>query len=125
MMNTTILVAEDSNTQRQMITKLLKNERYSVTTAKDGRDALAKVPQVNPDLIVLDIIMPEMNGYEVCRHLKGDSKTKQIPVIFCSSKDTEIDRYWGLKQGADAYIVKPFQPQDLLETVKQLCAFHH
>ena len=73
-----------------------------------------------PDLVVLDIVMPKMNGYEVCRKLKTDPKTQNVPVVMCSSKGEEFDRYWGMKQGADAYVVKPFQPKELVATVKQL-----
>jgi twitching motility two-component system response regulator PilH len=73
-----------------------------------------------PDIVVLDIVMPKMNGYEVCRKLKTDPKTQNVPVIMCSSKAEEFDRYWGMKQGADAYIVKPFQPKELVATIKQL-----
>jgi twitching motility two-component system response regulator PilH len=73
-----------------------------------------------PDLIVLDIVMPEMNGYDFCRRVKSDPKTKDLPVIMCSSKSEEFDHYWGLKQGADAYLNKPFEPSELLSTIKQL-----
>ena len=78
----------------------------------------------SPDLVILDIVMPRMNGYQVCRRLKSDPRTKDIPVIFCSSKSEEIDRYWGIKQGADAYVFKPFQPVELIGTIKQLLRKH-
>ena len=83
-------------------------------------EALEKVQLSCPDLVLLDVVMPKMNGYEVCRRLKTDPKTQNVPVVMCSSKGEEFDRYWGMKQGADAYIVKPFQPRELLGTVKQL-----
>jgi twitching motility two-component system response regulator PilH len=69
------------------------------------------VKNCNPDVIVLDIIMPELNGYEVCRRLKKDPITKQIPIVFCSSQNSQVDLFWGFKQGADAYITKPFRPE--------------
>ncbi|MFW6296478.1 MAG: response regulator [Halothece sp.] len=119
-MGITILVAEDSQTQRHMIADMLKKKQYSVVTANNGKDALEKISQVSPDLIITDVIMPEMNGYEVLRRLRSNPKTQQIPVIFCSSKATQVDIYWGLKQGADAYISKPFQVQELLDTIKKL-----
>jgi len=111
---------EDSVAQREMITDLLKASGLTVTHACDGVEALAQIQGTCPDLVVLDIVMPRMNGYEVCRRLKADPKTQNVPVVMCSSKGEEFDRYWGMKQGADAYIAKPFQPTELIGTVKQL-----
>jgi len=116
----TVLVVEDSVAQREMITELLKGSGLSVEKASDGVEALEKIQSLSPDLVVLDIVMPRMNGYEVCRRLKADPKTENVPVVMCSSKGEEFDRYWGMKQGADAYIAKPFQPTELVGTVKQL-----
>ena len=116
----TILVVEDSVTQREMITDLLKGSGLTVAIATDGVEALAHIDEHCPDLVVLDIVMPRMNGYEVCRRIKSDPKTQNVPVVMCSSKGEEFDRYWGMKQGADAYIAKPFQPTELVGTVKQL-----
>ncbi len=116
----TILVVEDSLAQRQMISDLLKGSGLDVAVACDGEEALEQIKKSSPDLVVLDIVMPKMNGYEVCRRLKADLKTQNIPVVMCSSKGEEFDRYWGMKQGADAYIAKPFQPTELVGTVKQL-----
>ena len=116
----TVLVVEDSVTQREMITDLLKGSGLIVAIATDGVEALAHIDEHCPDLVVLDIVMPRMNGYEVCRRIKSDPKTQNVPVVMCSSKGEEFDRYWGMKQGADAYIAKPFQPTELVGTVKQL-----
>jgi twitching motility two-component system response regulator PilH len=116
-----VLVVEDSIPQRQMITELLRKSGLQVTAASDGVEALEHIQAgEHPDLVVLDIVMPRMNGYEVCRRLKADPITQNVPVILCSSKGEEFDRYWGMKQGADAYIAKPFQPTELVGTVKQL-----
>lgn len=116
-----VLVVEDSIPQREMITELLKGNGLNVAAAIDGVAALEQIQGgEHPDLVVLDIVMPRMNGYEVCRRLKADPITQHVPVILCSSKGEEFDRYWGMKQGADAYIAKPFQPMELLGTVKQL-----
>jgi len=109
----TVLVVEDSLAQRQMISDLLKGSGLTVTVASDGVEALEQIQQSSPDVVVLDIVMPRMNGYEVCRRLKADPKTQHVPVVMCSSKGEEFDRYWGMKQGADAYIAKPFQPTEL------------
>jgi twitching motility two-component system response regulator PilH len=116
----TVLIVEDSIAQREMITDLLKASGLTVTHASDGLEALEAILSEPPDLVVLDIVMPRMNGYEVCRRLKSDPKTQNVPVVMCSSKGEEFDRYWGMKQGADAYIAKPFQPTELVGTVKQL-----
>jgi twitching motility two-component system response regulator PilH len=116
----TILVVEDSVPQRQMITELLQEMGFDVRIAADGLEALEQIQAAVPDVIVLDIVMPKMNGYELCRRLKADPTTQHLPVVMCSSKGEEFDRYWGIKQGADAYIAKPFQPSELIGTVKQL-----
>ena len=116
----TVLVVEDSVTQREMIEDLLKCSGLTVKTAGDGVEALEQMQGNCPDIVVMDIVMPRMNGYELCRRIKTDPKTERIPVVMCSSKGEEFDRYWGMKQGADAYIAKPFQPQELVGTVKQL-----
>jgi twitching motility two-component system response regulator PilH len=116
----TVLVVEDSVTQREMIRDLLNGSGLTVTVASDGVEALEQIQGNRPDLVVLDIVMPRMNGYEVCRRLKSDPSTQDVPVVMCSSKGEEFDRYWGMRQGADAYIAKPFQPTELVGTVKQL-----
>ncbi|MDC0835462.1 MULTISPECIES: response regulator transcription factor [Baaleninema] len=115
-----VLVIEDSVTQREMIANLLRGSGLTVIEATDGVEALDKIQGNPPDLVVLDIVMPRMNGYEVCRRLKADPKTQNVPVVMCSSKGEEFDRYWGMKQGADAYVAKPFQPTELIGTVKQM-----
>ncbi|MFS8781192.1 response regulator transcription factor [Synechococcus sp. W55.1] len=115
-----VLVVEDSQSQREMISKLLQENGFEVMTVEDGVEAVEAVKQNKPDLIVLDIVMPRMNGYEVCRLLKADPLTQKTPIVMCSSKGEEFDRYWGIRQGADAYIAKPFQPRELVGTIKQL-----
>lgn len=116
----TVLVVEDSITQQEMIKDLLEGSGLEVTVAGDGIEALKFIQGHPPDLVLLDIVMPKMNGYEVCRRIKANSSTQNLPVVMCSSKGEEFDRYWGMKQGADAYIAKPFQPTELVGTVKQL-----
>lgn len=88
--------------------------------AQNGSEALHKLRLQCPNLILLDIIMPLMNGYELCRLLKSHPKTQKVPIVLCSAKAENFDRYWGMKQGADAYIAKPFHPQELLGTLSQL-----
>lgn len=120
----TVLVVEDSPTQQRMIADLLRKNGISVIVADNGIEALEQVKEQHLDLVVLDIVLPKMNGYEVCRRIKSDSKTQKLAVLMCSAKKEEFDRYWGMKQGADAYIVKPFQPQELLVKVRKFLPKH-
>ena len=116
----TVLVVEDSPTQRGIIIDVLKGGGLKVSVATDGAEALEQMQASCPDIVVLDVVMPKMNGYELCRKIKTDPKTQNVRVVMCSTKGEEFDRHWGMKQGADAYIVKPFQPTEFLGTVKQL-----
>lgn len=116
----TVLIVDDSHTLRQMLTELLQGSGMQVIEAKDGLEAKARIQASFPDLVITDLIMPQMNGYELCRWLKSENATKNIPILICSTKSEEFDRYWGLRQGADAYITKPFHPRELVTTVKQL-----
>lgn len=116
----TVLIVDDSSALREMIAGLLVNAGMTILEAKDGAEAQQKIEASPPDLVVLDIVMPNMNGYELTRWIKTNPKTKDVPVVICSSKGEEFDRYWGMKQGADAYIAKPFRPNEMVETVKQL-----
>jgi twitching motility two-component system response regulator PilH len=115
-----VLVVEDSLSQREMIIALLQKSGLAVAVAADGVEAIEKLASVGPDLVVLDIVMPRMNGFEVCRKIKSDPRTQNLPVVLCSSKTEDFDRYWGMKQGADAYVAKPFQAKELLGTIKSL-----
>ena len=117
-----ILVVEDSATQREMIADFLKCNDFQVTVASNGLEALESIQNTSPDVVLLDVLMPQMNGYEVCRRLKRNPKTHDIPVIMCSAKITEVDRYWGMKTGADAYIGKPFKQKEMIETIERLMA---
>ncbi|MBD2020227.1 response regulator [Leptolyngbya sp. FACHB-36] len=115
-----VLIVDDSPTMREMVSEHLRYEGYSVIEAADGEEAIAKIQVSIPDLVVTDIVMPRKNGYELCRWLKSEPTTRNVPVIMCTSKGEEFDVYWGMKQGADAYITKPYHPPDLLAAVKRL-----
>jgi twitching motility two-component system response regulator PilH len=116
----TILIVDDSQTVREMVSEQLRRAGFSVVEAVDGEEAIAKIQESLPDLVVTDIVMPKKNGYELCRWLKSEQQTRNIPVVMCTSKGEEFDLYWGMKQGADAYITKPYHPPDLLAAVKKL-----
>jgi CheY-like chemotaxis protein len=117
MVNKRVLVVDDSPTNRQALSLLLQREGYEVTTAVDGEDALAKIAADPPPIVVLDIILPKMNGYQVLRQLRAGSETRHIKVILVSSKNQESDRFWGMKQGADEYIAKPYPDDTLLSAI--------
>jgi twitching motility two-component system response regulator PilH len=117
MLSKRVLVVDDSATNRQALSNLLQREGYEVTTAVDGEDALAKIAADPPPLVVLDIILPKMNGYQVLRQLRADRETRHIKVILVSSKSQESDRFWGMKQGADDYIAKPYPDDTLLSAI--------
>lgn len=116
----TVLLVEDSMPARQMISNLLTKRGLKVEVAIDGAQALEILPTISPDLVVLDIVMPKMNGYELCRTIKSNPETKDLPVVICSEKGEDFDRYWAMKQGADAYIAKPFEEKELIATIKQV-----
>jgi twitching motility two-component system response regulator PilH len=115
-----VLIVDDSMTQRQLMSRVLEQFGLTVLIATDGVEAWDQLQHAHPDIVVLDIIMPRMNGYEVCRKIKTDPSMQNLPVVMCSSKAEEFDRYWGMKQGADAYIAKPFQEKELLSTIQKL-----
>src|SRR6266436_9004048 len=116
----TILVVDDSPTTLKLVTRALATTGHHIMTASDGEEALQKVTAEHPDLMVLDVVMPHKNGYQVCRQLKTNATTKDIKIILLTSKDQQADRFWGMKQGADAYITKPFEEAELLATVAKL-----
>ncbi|MFB2923580.1 MULTISPECIES: response regulator transcription factor [Aerosakkonema] len=115
-----VLVVDDLATELEIICRILQEAGISVDRARDGDEAIARIQSSPPDLVVLDVVMPRMNGFEVVRELRENPKTKHLPVVFCSQKNTEIDKSWGMDMGADAYITKPFDPQQLINIVKKL-----
>ena len=115
-----ILVVDDEIYIVHILEFTLTMEGYEVATAADGEEALRKIEQDRPDLVVLDIMMPKLDGYEVCRRLRQDDDLKSLPVILLSAKGRPIDRETGLEVGADDYIVKPFSPRRLLEKIREL-----
>ena len=119
-MSRSILVVDDSPTERRLIANPLRKSGYLVSTAEDGEEAIVRANGEQPDLIVLDVVMPKKNGFQVCRKLKMSPNTKDIKIVMLTSKNQDTDRFWGLRQGADAYLTKPFAETLLLETVAEL-----
>ncbi len=116
----TVLVVDDSHASREIFSGILQSHSINVIEATNGLEATKQIKEHNPDVVISDVVMPEMNGYELCRWIKGNPSTQKIPILLCSTKDEEFDRYWGMKQGADAYITKPFAPPELLKKIKEL-----
>jgi twitching motility two-component system response regulator PilH len=114
------LVVDDDPTQQLIISKLLKKIGLQVIVASDGVEALSQIESRSPALVILDIIMPRMNGYEVCRRLKEDNKTEKLPVIMYSGQEKEFDFSFRNKPCADAYLSKLCRPQELVDAVNQL-----
>lgn len=115
-----VLIADDNENIRDALTYLLEDEGYELLLAKDGADTLRKVRERKPDILFLDIMMPEINGYDVCRTIKNDPDLKSIYVIMLTAKGQVAEQERGKDVGADEYIVKPFSPMEILARVKNL-----
>ncbi|RCJ18507.1 two-component system response regulator [Nostoc sp. ATCC 43529] len=115
-----VLVVEDTPSQLELINSFLRESGHTVIKAYDAKDGMSKAINHQPDAIITDVVMPEVSGFEFCRQLKRNPATKKVPIIICSSKNQPIDRIWGMRQGADVYLAKPFTKQQLLHAVKFL-----
>lgn len=117
-----ILVVDDEPEAVELVEFNLKQAGYTVTTAADGAEALKKARSQPPDLIVLDVMLPEMDGFEICKTLRLEAVTSKLPIIMLTAKAAEIDRVLGLELGADDYLTKPFSPRELLLRIKKILA---
>jgi len=117
---TTILVVEDTPSEQTLITEMLRDSGYQVVLANNGQEALSQLEQVNPDVVITDLVMPGMSGLELCRNLKRNPNTKNLPVLACTSKNQELDKLWGMKQGIDVYITKPYTKDDILRALRSV-----
>lgn len=115
-----ILIVDDSPTERHFLSDLLTKAGYDVIVSDNGEDAIVKARQQRPDLILMDVVMPGLNGFQATRAISRDPETKGIPVIMCTSKGQETDKIWGMRQGARSYIVKPVRKDDLLTKIAAL-----
>ncbi len=113
-----VLVVEDEPDIRNLVVHHLTREGFRCRTAANGAEALASVRTAAPDLVVLDLMLPEMNGLEVCRRLRADHATAGVPIIMLTAKTDEVDRIVGLEMGADDYVAKPFSPKELVARVR-------
>jgi twitching motility two-component system response regulator PilH len=117
-----VLVVDDSPTERFFMADVLTRNGYSVVTANNGEEALSKVKSEKPAVVLMDVVMPGANGFQITRNMSRDPETQTIPIILCTSKSNETDRIWGLRQGARDYMVKPINPEELLAKVAELTA---
>ncbi|GMG85909.1 twitching motility response regulator PilH [Biformimicrobium ophioploci] len=117
-----VLIVDDSPTETYKLTSLLEKNGHAVITAPTGEDGVEVARQERPDVILMDIVMPGLNGFQATRQLsKGDS-TSAIPIIIVTTKDQDTDRVWGLRQGAKAYLTKPVDERQLLGTIEEVLA---
>jgi twitching motility two-component system response regulator PilH len=115
-----VLVVDDSPTERHVLVELLTRNGYQVITAESGEEGIEKAKSELPDLVLMDVVMPCLNGYQATRTLTRDETTKHIPIIVCTSKGQETDKIWGLRQGALDYLVKPVNGEELLSKIAAL-----
>ena len=115
-----ILIVDDSPTERHVLNDLLTKAGFEVVASDSGEDAIHKSKQQKPDLILMDVVMPGLNGFQATRAISRDPETKSIPIIICTSKSQETDKIWGLRQGARDYIVKPVNREELLAKINSI-----
>ncbi|MET0351838.1 MAG: response regulator [Rhizobacter sp.] len=113
-----ILLVDDSKTELHFLSDLLTKRGFSVRTAEDGEDAMRRLAEDKPDLILMDVVMPGQNGFQLTRAITRDARFTDVPVIMCTSKNQETDRVWGMRQGARDYIVKPVDADELVAKIR-------
>lgn len=113
-----VLVVDDSKTELYYLTDLLTKRGYAVRTAENGEEALRRLGEDKPDLILMDVVMPGQNGFQLTRTITRDPRWSDVPVIMCTSKNQETDKVWGMRQGARDYIVKPVNADELFAKIK-------
>jgi len=114
-----ILIVDDSPTEVFVLSEILKTNGYQVTVANDGEEGIKVAKEILPDLILMDVVMPGLNGFQATRKLHRDEQTKQIPIIMVTTKDQDTDKEWGIRQGAKDYLVKPVDGAELIKKLEQ------
>lgn len=115
-----ILIVDDSDTEAAKLAAILKSDGHDALRANNGADGVVMAGREKPDLVLMDVVMPEPNGFQATRQLTSADETRHIPVVIVTTKDQETDRIWGERQGASGYLVKPVDRDELLETIKKL-----
>lgn len=113
-----ILLVDDSKTELHHLSELLTKRGYTVRTAENGEDAMKRLDEEKPDLILMDVVMPGQNGFQLTRAITRDPRFLDVPVIMCTSKNQETDKVWGMRQGARDYVVKPVDADELIAKIK-------
>ncbi len=113
-----ILLVDDSKTELHVLSEMLTKRGFSVRTAENGEDAMRRLGEEKPDLILMDVVMPGQNGFQLTRAITRDPRFTDVPVIMCTSKNQETDKVWGMRQGARDYIVKPVDPDELVAKIR-------
>lgn len=113
-----ILIVDDSPTQTMSLAKILKKNGHDVITAKDGAEGIQVAKAELPDLVLMDVVMPKVNGFQATRQITKNPSTSHIPVIIVTTKDQETDKIWGERQGAKGYVIKPVEEATLMDTIK-------
>lgn len=113
-----ILLVDDSRTELHVLSDLLSRKGYKVRTAQNGDEALRRLAEEKPDLILMDVVMPGQNGFQLTRTITRDPQYADVPVILCTSKSQETDKVWGMRQGARDYVVKPVNAEDLVKKIR-------
>lgn len=116
----TALIVEDVQTDLMILTSYLETLGWRVISAMNGEEALSYLSSNKPDIVFLDVVLPGRSGFEICRTIKSQTDTQKIPVVMCSTKNTDMDRFWGLKQGADLYLTKPVNQAEFIEVIQKL-----
>jgi twitching motility two-component system response regulator PilH len=117
-----VLIVDDSPTEIKKISQILSRSGYQVLTAETGEEGIEMVKRESPDVVLMDIVMPGLNGFQATRQLSRDPETQSIPVIIVTTKDQETDRLWGQRQGAKGYLTKPVNDKVLIDTIKSVLA---
>lgn len=115
-----VLVVEDTLSEMQLMTLYLKDNGYQVVGANNAKDGLDLVTKEKPDVVITDVVMEGMNGFEFCRIIKKNPDTENIPVIACTSRNQDLDKLWGKKQGVNVYLTKPYSQEDIIQAVKSV-----
>ena len=115
-----VLIVDDSKTEQMFMSSIIQKNGMSVTLAGDADTAMAELQRQKPDLILMDVILPGKNGFQLTRQISKDPRFADIPIIICTSKNQETDMVWGMRQGARAYITKPINPADLLVKIREI-----
>ena len=121
-MASSVLIVDDEDHIVTSLSYVMKNAGFEVSSASDGEEALAKISSIKPDLVILDVMMPKLDGFEVCKAVRADSRLNSVRIIILTAKGRDTERQKGLELGADDYLTKPFSTRDILDRAKELLA---